>query len=60
MICGVCGGSGINRHSGFACDHCEGTGWIDWMDVLTPWVIAILVTGATLTVGRWLWHLFAK
>jgi hypothetical protein len=60
MICHRCAGSGSNPHSGFACDKCGGSGWIDWMDILMPWAVALLVAGVALTAGNWLWHLFAK
>jgi hypothetical protein len=60
MLCKKCGGSGVNRHSGWACDACDGTGWIDWMDVLMPWAICLLGVGVTLTLGKWLWELFSK
>lgn len=58
VICPKCKGSGINRHSGHACDHCDGTGWFHWMDALTPWVVVILIVGVAATVGKWLWQLF--
>ena len=60
MICPKCSGAGTNRHSGFACDRCDGTGWIDWMDVLVPWAVMILLAGVTLTLAEWVWHLFSK
>jgi hypothetical protein len=30
------------------------------MDLLMPWAVALLVAGVALTLGDWLWHLFAK
>jgi hypothetical protein len=60
VLCPKCGGSGINRHSDFACDHCDGLGYIDWMDVLMPWAICLLGAGLTLTLGKWVWELFSK
>ena len=60
MICPRCGGLGRSRHTGYDCPKCDGTGWIDWMDLLTPWAIALLVAGVTLTIGKWLWELFTN
>jgi hypothetical protein len=42
------------------CPSCEGTGWLEWTDVIVPWVLALLVAGVALSVVEWLWHLFTK
>lgn len=60
MICRTCRGTGANPHSGFFCDVCGGSGWITWMDVAMPWAIMLLAAGIALSLGEWVWHLFAK
>jgi hypothetical protein len=60
VLCAKCAGSGFKRNSGETCDLCDGTGWIDWTDLLTPMAVILLVAGIALTLGKWLWHLFAK
>jgi hypothetical protein len=59
-VCGKCNGTGLNRHSGFLCDFCAGEGFVNWMDLLTPWVIVLVVLGVALTLGQWLYNLIAK
>ena len=60
MICGRCGESGMNRHSGHACDFCDGEGWVSWMDILRPFAIIILTACVFILLVRGVWHLFAK
>jgi hypothetical protein len=45
---------------GFECRKCGGAGWVSWEDVIVPWVVALLIAGIALSLGEWLWHLFAK
>lgn len=59
MICDRCGGLGQDSH-GFECRKCGGAGWVSWEDVIVPWVVALLIAGIALSLGEWLWHLFAK
>jgi hypothetical protein len=59
-VCNRCGGSGKNRHSGFSCDFCQGTGEVSIIDTLTGWAVLLVVVGTLFALGEWLWHLFKK
>ena len=55
--CGVCGGTGKNRHSGYLCDACHGTGERLYLTGMVPVVAIILWTAAMLYVGYWIYIL---
>jgi hypothetical protein len=59
MICPKCEGRGINRHSGYACDSCDGEGEVSWLDYLRPLAILLAGTGLFLMLTKaivWLAH----
>jgi RecJ-like exonuclease len=58
--CSSCHGTGHVRNGLDYCPSCDGTGWLEWTDVIVPWVLALLVAGVALSVVEWLWHLFTK
>jgi hypothetical protein len=50
----------MNRHSDFMCPCCDGLGFLTTSDLLMPWAVLLLVAGVALSLGEWIWHLFAK
>jgi hypothetical protein len=59
-VCNRCGGTGMNKHSRWACDFCGGTGHVSIVDALAGWAVLLVIVGSILALGEWIWHLFAK
>jgi len=57
ITCYQCEGTGINRHSGHLCPHCEGSGYMNWFFPLVVAVGALTCSAIVLygveLVARW-------
>jgi hypothetical protein len=60
VICPACNGTGVNRHNGWDCEHCDGRGWQTLGELMTPFVVVCVLLGTFFTLARWVWHLFAN
>ena len=59
-LCWKCHGLGRNRHTGLACDVCDGSGVHNPVNGLIPLIILLVALGIVLTAGHWLLQLFSK
>ena len=55
--CWHCQGTGRNRHSGWACDYCKGTGEHSYLTGCITLAIILVSVAGVLHLGRWLYLL---
>jgi hypothetical protein len=53
-VCHYCKGSGVNRHSGHKCDHCD-FGVFRVRDQVMHWVAVLLSVAALAGLCEWAW-----